>query len=341
MKKTGRLLLTLVCTFLLFSTSALADQSVILSEGKYVLGDLDTKNDAKVQALIEAKRMAMEKAGTYLESSSEVKNFQLSKDQIKTMAAGIMSVEIVKEDWKMSGENMVLTIQIRATIDTSNLKDRISKIQEGDNTESLKDVQSQLAALQKELADLKKLSQQSDTIGIKKHPSREMKDKHESLVNEMSVLQYMEKGDIATINHRWEEAAEAYGQAIVLNPRLLDAYARKAYALYFLRKLDDALAVADQALAMDPSSVRNLGVKALILKDQPGKVDLALMTINNAIKINPDAPRLYRFRGEVFIKMGKFRIAQQDFVRACKMGAKESCVRAKRLEEKMKAGRSN
>ncbi|PKN69106.1 MAG: hypothetical protein CVU52_09740 [Deltaproteobacteria bacterium HGW-Deltaproteobacteria-10] len=340
MKKSGGLLLTLVYTFLLFSAAAFAEPSVIMSEGKYVLGDLDTKKDAKVQALIEAKRTAMEKAGTYLESSSEVKNFQLSQDQIKTMAAGIMSVEIVKEDWKMSGENMVLTIQIRATIDTSNLKDRISRMQEGDNTEGLKDVQNQLAALQKELADLKKLSQQSDGRGTKKPPTQEMKDKHESLVKEMSVLEYMEKGDIATINQRWEEAAEAYGQVISRNPRLIDAYARKAYALYFLRKLDDALAVTDQALAMDSSSVRNLGVKALILKDQPGKVDLALITINEAIKLKPDAPKLYRFRGEVFIKMGKFRIAQEDFVRACKMGAKESCARAKGLAEKMKGARN-
>lgn len=323
---------------LFFCPAVFAEPSSIISEGKYVMGDLDTKKDAKAQALIEAKRMAMEKAGTYLESSSEVKDFQLSKDQIKTMAAGIMSVEILKEDWKMSGESMVMTIQIRATIDTSNLKDRISGMQEGDNTESFREVQNQLAALQKELADLKKQSQQLDSQGIKKQPGREMKEKHESLVNDMSALGYMEKGDIATVNHRWEEAAEFYGQAIALNPRLIDAYARKAYALYFLKKLDDALAITDQALAMDSSSVRNLGVKALILKDQPGKVDQALITINNAIKLKPDAPRLYRFRGEVLLKMGKFNMAQKDFFRACKMGAKESCKRAKGLAEKIKAG---
>jgi len=329
--------------FLVFGLSgmiAFAEPSNIISEGKYVMGDLDTKKDAKTQALLEAKRMAMEKAGTYLESASEVKNFQLSKDQIKTMAAGIMSVEIINEDWKMSGESMVLTVQIRATIDTSNLKDRISKMQESDNAESFRDVQNQLTALQKELADLKRQSQQGDVQGTKKAPSREMKEKHESLVNDLSALEYMEKGNIAMINQHWEEAVESYGQVIALNPGSIDAYAGKGYALYRLGKLDDALVIADKALLMYPSSARNLGVKALVLKDQPGKVDLALETINSAIKYRPDAPRLYRFRGEVYMKMGRFYMAQKDFVRACKMGSKDSCARAKGLEEKIKAGKN-
>jgi hypothetical protein len=55
----------------------------------------------------------------------------------------------------MSGENMVVTIQVLATIDTSNLKDKISKMRESEGTENYKEIQSQLAALQKELSALK------------------------------------------------------------------------------------------------------------------------------------------------------------------------------------------
>jgi hypothetical protein len=168
MKKIIRLFI-LFLVFSLSGVTAFAETSTIISEGKYVMGDLDTKKDAKTQALIEAKRMAMEKAGTYLESFTEVRDFKLSKDQIQIIAAGIMSVEVLNEDWKMSGENMMLTIKIRATVDTSNLKDRISRMREGDSTESFKEVQSQLAALQKELAELKKQAQkQAESSGTKK-----------------------------------------------------------------------------------------------------------------------------------------------------------------------------
>lgn len=319
---------------------AFAEPSSIISEGKYVMGDLDTKKDAKTQALMEAKRMAMEKAGTYLQSTTEVKNFQLSKDQINTIAAGIMSVEILNEDWKMSGDNMVLTIQIRAIVDTSNLKGQISRMQEGGNTENFKEVQSQLAALRKELAELKKQAQQqADSPGAKKQPSPEMKEKHKSLVNEMSAWEYIEKGNIAGDNQRWEEALAAYEQAMALNPPIAEAYAGKAFALYHLKKMDDALITVDKGLVINPLSPRVLRIKALILKEQPEKVDLALETVNRAINLQPEMARSYRIRGEVFIKMGKFHSALKDFAQACQMGMKESCVRAKGLEERMKAGK--
>lgn len=60
-----------------------------------------------------------------------------------------------------------------------------------------------------------------------------------------------------------------------------------------------------------------------------------------AIKLNPDSPRLYRIIGDVNVKKGRFALAQKDFARACQMGAKDSCARAKSLAEKLRAGRKN
>jgi hypothetical protein len=48
----------------------------------------------------------------------------------------------------------------------------------------------------------------------------------------MSAWEYMEKGNIAAVNQRWEESAAAFGQVIALNPQPADAYAGKAFALY-------------------------------------------------------------------------------------------------------------
>jgi uncharacterized small protein (DUF1192 family) len=67
----------------------------------------------------------------------------------------------------MSGENMVVTIQVLATIDTSNLKDKISKMRESEGTENYKEIQSQLAALQKELSALKAERQKETASGTK------------------------------------------------------------------------------------------------------------------------------------------------------------------------------
>lgn len=77
----------------------------------------------------------------------------------------------------------------------------------------------------------------------------------------------------------------------------------------------------------------------MILKDLPGKIKLALASANSAIKLKPNSPRLYRIRGEVYVKMGKSALAKKDFAAACEMGAKESCDRAKTLKEKTTSGK--
>jgi tetratricopeptide (TPR) repeat protein len=285
MRKLIQTLVIILCVLSWFGSAAFAEPSVVFSEGKYVMGDLDSKKDAKALALTEAKRLALEQAGTYIASSTEVKNFQLSKDQINTLASGIISVEVLKEDWKMPGENMVVTIQIRATIDTSNLKDKISKLQEGDTQESYKEIQTQLVALQKELSELKAQRQKEIAGGTKEPPTREIKERHENIVKRMSALEYVGKGNGALAIKHWKDALDAFNEAIEINAGLVDAYAGKSFALYMLRKPEEALNTVDKGLEIDPLSPRNLGVKALILKDRPDQVDVALGLVNKALHL--------------------------------------------------------
>ena len=115
MQKSLPLCLIIVVT-LTFSAVTFADVKEVISTGEYVMGDLDSKRDAKKLALLEAKQMALEQAGTYLSSLSEVKDFQLTKDEISSLAAGVISVEVLEEKWTMAGENFKVTITIRAKI---------------------------------------------------------------------------------------------------------------------------------------------------------------------------------------------------------------------------------
>jgi len=41
------------------------------------------------------QKLAIEKAGTYLESTTEIRNFQLARDEIRTFAGAILKIEIV------------------------------------------------------------------------------------------------------------------------------------------------------------------------------------------------------------------------------------------------------
>jgi tetratricopeptide (TPR) repeat protein len=110
-------------------------------------------------------------------------------------------------------------------------------------------------------------------------------------------------------------------------------------ALYMLRKPEEALACADKGLEIDLLYLKNLGVKALILEDRPDQLDVALGLVNKALHMVPDNQRLYRIRSEVYIRMRKPRLAQADFVTACKMGAKEACRKVEWLRDKVDSKR--
>jgi len=70
----------------------------------------------------------MEKGGTYLRSFSEVKGLHLTRDEVLSLAAGTMSVEILEEKWEMQGQNPMITITIKAKIDTSDLEKEIEAL---------------------------------------------------------------------------------------------------------------------------------------------------------------------------------------------------------------------
>ncbi|OGP11798.1 MAG: hypothetical protein A3G39_02565 [Deltaproteobacteria bacterium RIFCSPLOWO2_12_FULL_43_16] len=55
-----------------------AQTKEIIAEGTYNMGDGETPSVAESRALLQAKRTALEQAGTYVESYSKVINLQLT-----------------------------------------------------------------------------------------------------------------------------------------------------------------------------------------------------------------------------------------------------------------------
>ena len=352
-KKFAKVFGFLLFTFLLLCSVAFAEPKSFVSEGKYVLGCLDSQKDAKALAFIDAKKHAIDEAIKYLEGLPDFKTAKLTKDQINTLATLMLSVEVLNEDWKKSGEISSVIIQIRATLDASNIKDKIAKMRDDDQTETIKNMQRQLAAVQKELTELKakqqqqatpqkketpakeqKESAQAEAPDIKKFISNEEKQKYENVMKNIFALDFLEKGYMALVDLRWNDAKYVFGKAIELNPRLADAYTGMSYALHNLKQSLKALTFVNMALTINPRSDRSLGIKALILKDQSGKINQALASANAAIRLRADNPALYRIRGEIYSKMGKKILAQKDFAAACKMGAEGSCKKTKSSKQK-------
>lgn len=147
----------LSCT-VLTATLATATVQTISATHTYVMGDNDSKNDARRICFLEAKRKVLEKAGTLIESSSEVQNFHLSKDQITSYTAAVLSVETVKEDFGFSNGQTTVTMTVKAEVDAAEVHQRLAAIVAD------KGLQQKIAAQQQQL---KQLEEQVRTLNTK------------------------------------------------------------------------------------------------------------------------------------------------------------------------------
>jgi len=93
-----------ITLFLLLPACGFTEIKEIVSEGHYNMGDGETPSVAESRALLNAKRIALEQAGTYVESYSKVKNFQLTEDEVKVLASGTIEVTILDKKTTIVGD---------------------------------------------------------------------------------------------------------------------------------------------------------------------------------------------------------------------------------------------
>jgi len=150
----------LMIIFMVFLPNiSFAESATIYGTGEYVAGDNDTILEARGLAMQEAKRDALEKVGTYLESCTEVKNSVITKDEIRMFTAGIIAVEQIKEERRLlENKGLLVTISVRATVDSSEVTRKIESFRH-DNK-----IRQSVANLQKEnkelISKIKRLNEQ-------------------------------------------------------------------------------------------------------------------------------------------------------------------------------------
>jgi hypothetical protein len=111
-----------VFVFFLSPVVSFAEVKEIISEGTYNMGDGETPSIAESRALHQAKRIAIEQAGTYVESYSKVKNFQLTEDEIQILASGIMEVSIIEKKRTVVGDGINFWAKIKARVSTDKIE---------------------------------------------------------------------------------------------------------------------------------------------------------------------------------------------------------------------------
>ena len=139
-------------------STVFASVQTIEADGYYIIGDGPDENHsvAKNRAKMDAKRSAAEKAGIFVESLTEVKNGQLTKDEINTISAQVLQIDSEKITPEVIGETIRYCCHIVAKVDSSNVNNKLQQDKQKlyEAVEQNKRQQKELDALKKELAEL-------------------------------------------------------------------------------------------------------------------------------------------------------------------------------------------
>jgi hypothetical protein len=136
---------------LLHGYAANAEIKTITATHTYKMGDNDSRNEARRICFLEAKRSVLEKAGTYIESRTEIKNYKLSRDEVSAYSAALLTVETVNEKW----EDMSITIDVKATVDTDYISKQMAKIKKDTSVQNeIKGQQERILELERAVASM-------------------------------------------------------------------------------------------------------------------------------------------------------------------------------------------
>ena len=120
-----------VITFLaalILPIGAFAEVQTITASHTYILGEHDSRNDARQLCFLQAKREVLEQAERFLQSHSLVNNFELTQDQMTSYSAAVLSVELVKEDIGVRDGQYTLTLTVKADVDVGQVNTLLAAI---------------------------------------------------------------------------------------------------------------------------------------------------------------------------------------------------------------------
>jgi len=216
--------LTPILAMFQITTLAFAGPVTFQREYIYQASEIDSKVSCRTIALEQVKRLLLEELGIYLEAKTEVKNFQLTKDQITTLTAGIVSVQIIEEKW--DGQKYYLKAKIVA--DPNEVAKAVNSLK--DDYARAKELEEARKKSDEALKEVERLRTESASAkdGLKKQ------ERYTIAIKRLSSISFFEKGKrlyfswLIEKNERMLKGAiEAYGVALDLNPGYAEAHKRR------------------------------------------------------------------------------------------------------------------
>jgi tetratricopeptide (TPR) repeat protein len=342
------LIISILYFSLFYTDVSMAKDKNFVREYRYQASEIDSKVSCRTNALQQVKRLLLEELGTYLESLTEVKNLQVTKDQIIIYTAGITQTKIVDEKW--DGVEYWLKAELKS--DPEEITEFIRKF------EKERDKQVELRAIQKTLENKilenNMLKQKLEEIKPDGQKDNQKHVQYNNNIKKINAIELYMKAWGVYEREKYDESIGYAKEALTLYPNyanpyaLINAaytmlgqfdlsteYARKTLSVDFDRKdphmyvlrgfayqrlKNYTLAINEysKAIELNPKSSQALSLKGFCLS-RKRKFKHALENTNAALAIDPDNYKVYISRGHIYSKMKKWKKAIKDYERAIEL----------------------
>ena len=305
--------LFLFLSFLLSVNSSFAETKTFIKEYTYHAGDEDSRNSSRIISLREVKRLLLEELGTYLESQTEVKNFQITKDQITTLTAGIVGTEIIEDKW----DGKVYWLKAKITANPQDVIKSIDSLRK--DREKVKELEELRKKSEELLKENERLNKELKTgKGIAKQKTAQAYKRN---IDNLSSTEWWERGVRLQQSGKRTEAIKAYRKAIELNPQDPRAYNLLGTLYGWPGTYQKAIKIYSEGIKMNPQSkllYSNRGYYYSAL----GNYQQAIKDYNKAIELEPQEAMTYYSRGGVYSNLDNYQQAINDYNKAIELEPK-------------------
>ncbi|BBD08737.1 tetratricopeptide repeat protein [Desulfovibrio ferrophilus] len=303
-----------------FAFPAQAETKIITKTIRQSFEGMQSPEDARITAVTRAKRMALEEAGTYLESLTVVQNGSLAQDQIMALAAGVLKTEIIQEKRYVTDDTFGIEVTARINVDTSILDRRVREFL--DNAGALQKFEESEKKQQELLARIEELETKNrELTKLSTEQREELKEEFKHVSQGLTAEEWTHKAFALWDNGRYtdpQKALEYLNQAIELDPQYGIAYNDRGNVHNNFSQYKRAIADYGRAIDLTPGfgeAYYNRGVTYATLQ----RHSRAITDFSQAIKLNPNYTKAYYNRGVVYATLGQYQRAIWDYDRAIEL----------------------
>ena len=285
----------LVCSGI--GVPAQADTRSLVATGEYRMGDNDTRSDAKRLALLDAKRRALEQAGTYVESETHVKNLEVTKDEIRAFTAGLIEVDEQTTQVTLEGQTTIVRVTVNVRIDTDLVTRQIAAIQKNVTAkaefEQLRvEVEHLRQELQSKTAELKGLRDSRGVALLKQARQRiiDQLDASELISRAGGIFRELDEGALTlapTYSSSLQHPREMVERALAENSDIKGGHYLRARLLEHQGHFQAAIQEYQTYLSLMPDREGMILEKVGELEFIQGNIDAAFKTFQKSSNAGP------------------------------------------------------